>query len=114
MCRLLALFLVLVPLGALADTGKKDGKLNTLTPKEAAEGWLLRLDGTTTFGWRVEGEVKVENGALVLGGKKETTAWFGTRFPSCDLRAAVRGKGELLLSEGQRDISVYKKNLDAP
>src|SRR5436305_2299393 len=25
--------------------------INTLTPKEIAEGWILLFDGKTTFGW---------------------------------------------------------------
>ncbi len=55
-------------------------KPNTLTPKEIAEGWILLFDGETTFGWKIEGEAKVVDGALVLGGEKPTTATFTTRF----------------------------------
>ncbi len=47
---------------------------NTLTSKEIAEGWLLLFDGETTFGWKIDGEAKVENGVLILGGTKETHA----------------------------------------
>ena len=41
------LFAALALLAAAAD----EPKPNTLTPKEAAGGWLLRFDGETTFGW---------------------------------------------------------------
>src|SRR4051812_27663319 len=47
---------------------------NTLTPAEAAAGWLLLFDGETTFGWKVEGSARVAGGALVLGGEGETLA----------------------------------------
>lgn len=55
-------------------------KPNALTPKEIADGWLLLFDGETTFGWKVDGEVHVDYGYLVLGGTKETTATFTTQF----------------------------------
>ena len=44
-------------------------KPNTLTPQEAADGWLLLFDGATTFGWMVEGDAKVKDGKLILGAK---------------------------------------------
>ena len=56
----------------------EEPKPNTLTPKEIANGWMLLFDGETTFGWRIEGEGKVENGALVLGGAKATVAETST------------------------------------
>ena len=31
---------------------------NSLTPKEAAEGWILLFDGKTTFGWTAEGKAE--------------------------------------------------------
>jgi hypothetical protein len=49
-------------------------KPNTLSPKEIADGWILLFDGETTFGWKIDGEAKVENGVLILGGTKATTA----------------------------------------
>lgn len=50
--------------------------------KDAAEGWLTLFDGKTTFGWKVEGDVKVEKGALVIGGTKPSRAETTTRFSS--------------------------------
>jgi hypothetical protein len=43
-----------------------DGKPNTLTPKEIAEGWVLLFDGESTFGWTVVGDVRAEEGKLTL------------------------------------------------
>src|SRR5919201_2112618 len=67
---LLAGFALAGPLHA-AD---QPAKPNSLTPQEIADGWLLLFDGETTFGWKIDGEGKVENGALVLGGTKPTRA----------------------------------------
>jgi hypothetical protein len=66
---------------------EKDGP-NTLTPKEVAEGWLLLFDGETTFGWKIDGDARVEDGLLVLGGGKATTAIlkFGYFEASWELR----------------------------
>lgn len=40
---------------------------NTLTPKEAAEGWVLLFDGETLFGWTPAGgaQWRVESGTLI-------------------------------------------------
>ena len=50
-----------------------DKKLSVLSDKEIAEGWIALFDGESTFGWKVEGEAKVEAGKLILGGTKATT-----------------------------------------
>ena len=58
----------------------------SLTPKESREGWLQLFDGETTFGWKIEGEAKVEKGQLVLGGKKPTKASIVAQFRQCEVR----------------------------
>jgi Domain of Unknown Function (DUF1080) len=73
--RRLALLLTIVATCAFAD---EKAKPNTLTPKEIAEGWILLFDGETTFGWTIEGDVKVKDGMLILGGEKATTARLNT------------------------------------
>lgn len=77
----------LLPLLALLVAGPAsaaDPKPNALTPKEAAEGWLLLFDGETTFGWKIDGAAEVKDGALVLGKGKKTVAYplagFGGEF----------------------------------
>ena len=73
-------------------------KPNTLTPKEIADGWILLFDGETTFGWKVEGDVAVKEGVLVLGGQKASTATITTLFGSYDLRIeTTSGKGSITL-----------------
>jgi hypothetical protein len=56
-------------------------KHNRLTPQEIADGWILLFDGESTFGWKIEGEAKVEDGTLILGGTKATTAETTTSLP---------------------------------
>jgi len=48
-------------------------KPNTLTSKEIAEGWILLFDGTTNFGWKIEGDAKIEDGVFILGGSDQET-----------------------------------------
>jgi len=67
--RLTLLFALLV-FPAFADEKPKP---NTLTAKEIADGWIMLFDGETTFGWKVDGEAKVRDGHLVVGGEKATT-----------------------------------------
>ncbi len=89
MRRLLcAALLLLTPAAARAGDNA-----NTLTPKEAADGWLLLFDGKTTFGWDVEGEAAIEKGALAFGGKKTTVADLTTHFNSFELRLECRVEG---------------------
>src|SRR5437660_12934182 len=57
-------------------------KPNTLTPKEIAEGWILLFDGETTFGWKIEGDVRAHDGLLVLSGDKDTSIQTACNFGS--------------------------------
>lgn len=45
---------------------------NTLTKEEITEGWILGFDGTSTMGWIIQGDAKVVDGVLVLGGARPT------------------------------------------
>ena len=79
----LPFLLVALALGPTAFAAEDDisvrGKA-TLTPNEAREGWIQLFDGESTFGWKIEGESRVEKGQLVLGGKKPTKATITTRL----------------------------------
>src|SRR5205823_5051871 len=70
-CLCAATVLLLLPLSLCAADAPKP---NTLTPKEIEEGWLLLFDGETTFGWNMQGEAKVTDGALHLGDSGQTIA----------------------------------------
>jgi 3-keto-disaccharide hydrolase len=93
-----------IALMAFPVFAEEKAKPNKLTPKEIAEGWILLFDGETTFGWKVEGEAKVEAGMLHLGGG-ENRASLTTRvkFAAFDLRletAKGSGAGEFVLDTG--------------
>lgn len=76
---------------ALAD----DKKLADLTPKELAEGWLMLFDGESTFGWKVEGDAKVKDGILILGGEKASKITTTSHFLAPDLYVdLVSGDGK--------------------
>lgn len=71
-----------------------------LPSQEAADGWLLLFDGKTPFGWTVQGDVKVEDGTLVLGGKNETTARFNTALPGpVEVTFEMKGRGQASLRD---------------
>ena len=53
---------------------------NTLVAQDIVNRRILLFDGDTTFGWKIEGEVKVDKGLLILGGTKDTTAALTTHF----------------------------------
>jgi hypothetical protein len=88
--RRLSLVLVLLAVPAFAD---EKAKPNTLTPKEIADGWILAFDGETTFGWTASGSAKVKEGALVIGGDKDTTVTTTTHFGSfrCEFEHSSNG-----------------------
>jgi hypothetical protein len=64
---------------SVADDGRPFS--SALSRTEIAVGWVFLFDGETTHGWRpVRGEVKVQNGELILGGKAETVVEFDLGF----------------------------------
>ncbi len=52
----------------MAVSRRQAAAANSLTPAEIADGWILLFDGKTTFGWDAEGDIKAEDGSLILGG----------------------------------------------
>ena len=98
------LFLLLSVFGVHAD---EQGKPNTLTRQEIADGWILLFDGKTTFGWQTEGEASVLEGALVLGGEQASRAACTTRFGSCELKLEFLGQTQLVLDEGGRSSASW-------
>src|SRR5437762_2299064 len=86
-------FLLMLVTALPAAGDKSPPKANTLTPKEAADGWILLFDGEATFGWNgpllatnpnrygpLSGGAKVEAGVLHLGGEKEVSVWSSAAF----------------------------------
>jgi hypothetical protein len=68
--------------------------INTLTEKDSQQGWLLLFDGETTFGWKIDGQAKVEKGQLILGGEKETTAESTTHLNKVELKFHAHYQGK--------------------
>jgi hypothetical protein len=85
-----AAVLLIATAPAVAD----DKKPPALTDKEIADGWLLLFDGETTFGWKIDGEAKVKDGVLLLGGgQKPTTATPSVGFVAYEMRLETEGIG---------------------
>jgi hypothetical protein len=117
MRSLLALSLVLVlPLLLLAQDDKKpQPKPNTLTEKEARDGWLLLFDGETPLGWKVDGVVKVDKGVLVLGGEKRTVVTLPLSYFDLHWEHRMEGANPplrvCLASRGEKSVASLKSQL---
>jgi len=76
---------------------------NTLTPKQAADGWLLLFDGESTFGWSAPNGSKwtVAEGMLAPQADKPGLLVCDTAFGDCDLELECKtradGKGVQVL-----------------
>ena len=81
-------------LAASAAPAADEPKPNTLTKEQVADGWLLLFDGETTFGWTAEGDAKVKDGELVVGGTKDAEVVCATPFGPCELAFEFRPAGE--------------------
>jgi hypothetical protein len=109
---------VLVAVSALSARAGETTKSNSLTPKEAAEGWLLLFDGQTRFGWTSSqaDKLSVKDGVLrVDAGKLHNTTVFnqfalefqckvsGARKHS-DVQLRFRGKAfDAVFIEGKKE-----------
>lgn len=75
---------------------------NTLTPAEAAEGWILLFDGRTLFGWTKDGPTDWHVVDGVLTGDGEGRGWLRTNASfsgymlKCDFRTGGAGVGVVL------------------
>ncbi|MBP3957808.1 DUF1080 domain-containing protein [Gemmata sp. G18] len=86
---------VVVALAAMCLLGADDKpKHNTLTDTEKADGWILLFDGKETEGWKVEGEAKVVDGVLVVGGDKPAKLKTTDTFGKLELRFEYRTEGK--------------------
>jgi hypothetical protein len=66
--------------------GQKDkARPNTLTAKEVADGWILLFDGESTFGLKVDGDVKAADELLLIGGAKKAAVSTVAGFLDYDL-----------------------------
>jgi hypothetical protein len=88
MLRSLAALTVL----AVASPAFADQKTqpNALSSSAVAEGWITLFDGESTFGWKVEGDVKLDKGALIVGGEKATKLTSTTALPGVQANITFR------------------------
>lgn len=83
---------------------------NTLTPQEAAEGWILLFDGETLFGWTSEGQAqwRVQDGAIVADtggpGWLRTNSEFADFLLVCEFRTGTDGNSGIFLRAAKPDI----------
>jgi len=99
-------------------------ELNTLTPEELADGWILLFDGETLFGWTPTSKAdwEVRDGAIrVTQGEKGllcTTSEFADYVFKCDFRAPKTTNSGIFLrtplapTEPAKDC--YELNIAAP
>ncbi len=90
-----------------------NAQVNTLTPQEAAEGWLLLFDGNSLFGWTAEGQApwQVQNGVIVSEGPEAGTLRTNTVFSDYILRLEFRSPGPatgIFLRSGKEPKSGYQ------
>src|SRR5215208_3331710 len=76
-------------LSLLAATIFAAAQPNTVTPEEAAQGWVLLFDGESLFGWTPEGKTdwKVVDGALVADSGEY--GWLRHNAPFADFELRV-------------------------
>lgn len=88
-------FIAIVAMGLLASCLlADDDKNNTLTEKEKADGWVLLFDGKETKGWKVDGDAKVADGLLVVGGDKLAKIRTESTYGKFELRFEYRNGGK--------------------
>ena len=95
------------PASRYAGPAAENPKHNTLTPKEVADGRILLFDAETTFGWKIDGEAKVADGVLVLGGEKETTATTTSEFSNFMLYFDYASESKV-----KPEIKIYGESFD--
>jgi hypothetical protein len=63
---------------------------NALTPQEQKEGWKLLFDGKTLNGWTTRGEVKAQDGAILIKSDVAASANTTETFDNLVLRVEFR------------------------
>jgi hypothetical protein len=98
MMRQFVIALGLVTLAAV--TIRSQDRPNTLTQKEAAEGWVLLFDGKSLDGWETHGtgDWKAENGAMVCAGTMPS--WIGTLASFSDFLLKLEFRGAEKVNSG--------------
>lgn len=83
-----------------------------ITMEKAFAGWIALYDGATTYGWKSEGSVKIENGILTIGGDKEASITTTSQFHAYELAISFEmenGKGDFRLNGSVGPINYYSR-----
>ncbi|HYV36495.1 MAG TPA: DUF1080 domain-containing protein [Gemmataceae bacterium] len=82
------------------------GKLNSLTPKEATDGWLLLFDGETPYGWTatMPGKLTAQNANLRFEGAGSFQT--NTAFPEYALQFQCR----ITAAQAHEDVRLNFRN----
>ncbi|HOW70523.1 MAG TPA: DUF1080 domain-containing protein [Phycisphaerae bacterium] len=103
--RTLMAVAVVVAILAAPATGADDAapsKPNALSRTQIEEGWIMLFDGETTFGWKTEGDAKIKDGTLLVGGEKAASATTTTEFGGFELQFQGNGaKGASVILNGK-------------
>ncbi len=98
----------------LAGSGFAAG-VNTLTPRELAQGWILLFDGQTLFGWRASSEAnwRVAGGVISADegqkGLLYTTSQFGDYVLKVDFRSGAGANSGVFLRTSPHPTDVTRK-----
>lgn len=76
---------------------------NHLSPEEVRDGWVLLFDGSTTFGWTTKGDVRVEDGRILLGDSKASVTYQADLPPSAELTFEIQGRATVGLGDRHGD-----------
>ncbi|MFB3828169.1 MAG: DUF1080 domain-containing protein [Bryobacteraceae bacterium] len=114
-------------LAALACAVVLGAQPNTLTPKEAADGWILLFDGESLFGWTQEGDAQWRVAEGVLVGDAGGNGWLrsNTEFADfilkCDYRTAADGNSGIFVRSGKErpaetgyEVQIWQQNPKFP
>lgn len=99
---------------SLSATARAEEKTHSLSKKDVQDGWIMLFDGATTFGWNVEGDAKVIDGVLHLGGgtkttKLTTTGEFGRGTVRWSFRHTGLKRAKMTWRTEERSLSASDK-----
>ena len=80
-----------------------EGVHDALTAEEIAAGWTLLFDGQTTKGWEFDGQAEIQDGLLILGGSRVTTATIKNPVDDFELHFEYR------FASGSEGLMVLKR-----
>ena len=108
-------FIAVSVLLTVASTPIFAGDVNSLTPEELADGWIMLFDGKTLFGWQAASKADwtVENGAITADrgepGLLHTRSQWGNYVLKIDFRAAADTRSGVLVRTSPRPKDFGKK-----